>query len=165
MRKVWNIITNLILGILILFILAFFALFAMGMRPYVIVSGSMEPTIQTGSVCFVDETVTYEEVQENDIIAYEAANGSYVTHRAIDITESGIETQGDNNDVSDGVSTTEENFIGLTKFSIPYLGYFSRFIATTTGKVVVGSIFVIFMILNVIIQEVTSKKQKKNSGE
>lgn len=165
MRKVWNIITNLILGILILFILAFFVLFAMGMRPYVIVSGSMEPTIQTGSVCFVDETVTYEEVQENDIIAYEAANGSYVTHRAIDITESGIETQGDNNDVSDGVSTTEENFIGLTKFSIPYLGYFSRFIATTTGKVVVGSIFVIFMILNVIIQEVTSKKQKKNSGE
>lgn len=165
MRKVWNIITNLILGILILFILAFFALFAMGMRPYVIVSGSMEPTIQTGSVCFVDETVTYEEVQENDIIAYEAANGSYVTHRAIDITESGIETKGDNNDVSDGVSTTEENFIGLTKFSIPYLGYFSRFIATTTGKVVVGSIFVIFMILNVIIQEVTSKKQKKNSGE
>ena len=165
MKKVWNIITNLILGILILFILAFFALFAMGMRPYVIVSGSMEPTIQTGSVCFVDETVTYEEVQENDIIAYEAANGSYVTHRAIDITESGIETQGDNNDVSDGVSTTEENFIGLTKFSIPYLGYFSRFIATTTGKVVVGSIFVIFMILNVIIQEVTSKKQKKNSGE
>ena len=165
MRKVWNIITNLILGILILFILAFFVLFAMGMRPYVIVSGSMEPTIQTGSVCFVDETVTYEEVQENDIIAYEAANGSYVTHRAIDITESGIETQGDNNDVSDGVSTTEENFIGLTKFSIPYLGYFSRFIATTTGKVVVGAIFLIFIIVGKIGKEGSSDKKKKHSGE
>ena len=46
-----------------------------------------------------------------------------VTHRVISILEEGIETKGDSNEISDGISTTEENFCGKTLFSIPYIGY------------------------------------------
>ena len=81
-------------------------LMLLGFRPYIVLSGSMEPALHVG-----------------DIIAYEAGNGALVTHRVITITAQGMETKGDANEVSDGITTTKENFHGKTIGSIPGIGY------------------------------------------
>ena len=100
-------------------------LFAMGIKPSITVSGSMEPEIKTGSLCFVNTRASFYDVEEGDVIAFETPTGGMVTHRVIGAEEGGIVliTKGDNNEISDGPTTSVENFRGETLFSIPYLGY------------------------------------------
>lgn len=123
MNKLVNGLINVIFYPLLAVILAVAILFICGIKPYITMSGSMEQEIQTGSVCFVDTKADYNEMQEGDIIAYQTAAGGLVTHRVIFVTEEGLETKGDNNDMSDGISTTSSNFRGETLFSVPYVGY------------------------------------------
>jgi len=158
MKKILNFLSTVLTFGLLLCIISLVISMAMGIRPYVVLSGSMEPTIHTGSMCFVNTNKNYEEIKEKDIIAFESARGQLVTHRAINITEEGIETKGDNNDVSDGITTTEKNFKGLTLFSIPYLGYISKFIATKNGIIITVSVVVMLMVLNLIFREMKKKK-------
>ncbi len=96
--------------------------YACGIRSYIVMSGSMEPKLQTGSVCFVDTRFPYEEIQRGDVIAFRHGSGM-VTHRVVAVTEEGLETKGDANDLSDGITTTDDNFHGKTVLSIPYVGY------------------------------------------
>lgn len=93
-----------------------------GVRPYIVMSGSMEPSIRTGSLCLVDTKAEYDEIEVSDVIAFRQGAGM-VTHRVIAITEDGMETKGDANECSDGITTTRVNFGGKTVVSIPYAGY------------------------------------------
>jgi len=97
----------------------------------------MEPKIQTGSLCFVDTNVCYEEIKEGDIVAFQTFTGSMVTHRVVSVTENGLETKGDANKVSDGVSVTQDNFHGKTIFSIPYIGYILSSMKQIYKKIIV----------------------------
>ena len=96
--------------------------FACGIRWYIVMSGSMEPDIRTGSVCFVDTRAVYEEIREGDVIAFYRGSG-LVTHRVIAVTEAGLETKGDANPRSDGITVAPDNFHGKTVGSLPYAGY------------------------------------------
>lgn len=98
-------------------------LMLLGFRPYIVLSGSMEPALHVGSICMVNTKAEYDDIHVGDIIAYEAGNGALVTHRVITITAQGMETKGDANEVSDGITTTKENFHGKTIGSIPGIGY------------------------------------------
>ena len=94
-----------------------------GINPYVILSGSMEPGIPTGSVVYID---THDkDVHEGDIIAFQAGagKGAMVTHRAVKINADGtITTKGDNNEVEDLAPLSPEYVVGKYKFHIPKLG-------------------------------------------
>lgn len=96
--------------------------YMMGYKPYVVLSGSMEPVISTGSVAWINENVAYDDINKGDIIAFKNQDVQ-VIHRAISITEDGIETKGDNNDVSDGISTTKANYTGRYMTHVPKAGY------------------------------------------
>lgn len=115
----------------------FILLLMNGISPYITISGSMEPKIQTGSLCFVDTNVCYEEIKEGDIVAFQTFTGSMVTHRVVSVTENGLETKGDANKVSDGVSVTQDNFHGKTIFSIPYIGYILSSMKQIYKKIIV----------------------------
>lgn len=118
----------------------FFALFFLVLRPYVVLSGSMEPAIATGSVCLVNIRADYDEIREGDIVAFRSSTGMPVTHRALAVTEEGVETKGDANDVSDGITVTQKNFIGETVCAVPYLGYAVMFLKTRRGVILLVSI-------------------------
>lgn len=94
-----------------------------GIVPYVILSGSMEPGIPTGSVVYID---THDkDVHEGDIIAFQsgAGKGAMVTHRAVKINDDGtITTKGDNNEVEDLAPLSPEYVVGKYTFHIPKLG-------------------------------------------
>lgn len=141
----------------VLILLAVFVLYLSGVKPYVAMSGSMEPAIHTGSVCFVDTKASYEDVSVNDIIAYETSSGTLVTHRVVAITEDGLETKGDANDVSDGITTTPENFFGMTLFAVPGIGFAIVWLRQPSHIAAVAIAAVILVAMTVVYGIVTRK--------
>ena len=114
----------------------------LGVRPFITMSGSMEPKIKTGSLCFVNTKASFYDMEVGDIIAFETASGAMVTHRVIREEDRGLVlvTKGDNNDVEDGPTTTVDNFRGETLFSIPYVGYILIAIQKPKYKIMAGII-------------------------
>lgn len=127
-KGIGNFIINVLCSMIILTVFSIVILFLLGVRPYIVLSGSMEPAVHVGSLCFVNTRAAYEDIREEDIIVYETANGTMVAHRAISVSDIGIETKGDANKVSDGITTTQGNFRGKTIFSIPGIGYAIEFL-------------------------------------
>lgn len=107
--------------------------------PYIVLSGSMEPMLQTGSLCVVDTKVPFGEIKAGDVIAFEASTGRLVTHRAVAFRDGFIETKGDANAVTDGFTTSEANYRGKTLYSIPYLGYALNWLQTARGKIIAAT--------------------------
>lgn len=161
MRKVYDVLTGVILVVCLVCIVGIGGLYLMGKTPRVIVSGSMEPEIHTGSLAFIDTKVSYEDIEENDIVAFENENGDMVVHRAIAVTDGGIETQGDANDVSDGVTTTEDNFYGQYLFSIPNIGYLLFAIKSRRGIIICVTAIIVYALLGVIIGDDSDKDKEK----
>ena len=101
--------------------------YAAGIRPFIVMSGSMEPEISTGSICFVNSRTHIEDVKEDDIVTYSLLD-SYITHRAVSVSEEGIITKGDANSTDDIGIVNRENYYGKVMFSIPVIGYAFFFI-------------------------------------
>ncbi len=114
-------------------------LFLVGIKPYVVRSGSMEPALPTGSLCFINHRIAYEKIQEGDLVAFRTSLGQKVLHRVIRVTDQGLETKGDANQVSDGISVTEENYLGKELGAIPRLGYLFSWLLTAKGKIAAGT--------------------------
>lgn len=127
-----------------------------GVKPYIVLSGSMEPEIRTGSLCFINTKAKFETAVSGDVIAFETGGGMLVTHRAVSISEGRIETKGDANDVSDGFTTNVKNYRGKVLFSIPYLGYGNYFFGKPGGKIL--CIATIFLNLAIRMSEKSSNK-------
>jgi signal peptidase len=141
-KGIINVLTTLIICIGSLFII----LYIFGIVPYVVLSGSMEPTIGTGSVCFINKNANIENIKEKDIIAFKLRDGTLVTHRAIKVDNSGIITKGDNNKVADSNVVNKENFVGKNLFWIPKVGYVVKAFQTTKGKIIAVSIIVLLLV-------------------
>ncbi len=69
-KGIINVLTTLIIVIGGLFLILYFC----GIVPYVVLSGSMEPTIETGSVCFINKNTKISSIKEKDIIATDDPN-------------------------------------------------------------------------------------------
>lgn len=90
--------------------------------PYVTLSGSMEPIIQTGSIAFINQNDT--DVAVGDVVTFRMENGDLVTHRLVDVDENGLyTTKGDANDTEDFAQVSQDQIVGTYAFSIPKLGY------------------------------------------
>lgn len=90
-----------------------------GYKPIYVLTGSMEPTMREKSVCIVKKA-TYDEVDVDDIIMYEVEDKS-ITHRIIEKTEEGIRTKGDNNNVEDAYTLTDENVRAKVVFRLNFI--------------------------------------------
>lgn len=108
-----------------------------------VLSGSMEPEIQTGSVIAISpqRPEAMKRFEAGDIITFRADEQRLITHRIIEVrtSESGgqilYRTQGDNNDAPDSALVRPDNIIGsYTGFTLPYAGYFLSFAGTRTGS-------------------------------
>ena len=159
--KVISKIFDAFFTVVLIGVIAIFVMYLMGIKPYITMSGSMEPVIHTGSVCFVNTKAEFKDMRIGDIIAYETPTGGLVTHRIIGMEATGFETKGDNNDVSDGVSTTPVNFHGKTLFSIPLLGYLMNYIR----KPVVIAVIVILYVAYFVINKIDDKEEEKKAAQ
>ena len=122
----------------------------------------MEPTIDTGSLCFINKNAKYEDVKEKDIIAFKLSDGTLVTHRAIEITETGIVTKGDNNDGADSNQVKKDNFVGKNLFWIPKVGYAVKAFQSTKGKIIVITSIVLLFAAGFLFGENKNKEVKES---
>ena len=123
-------------GVVALLLLLTFAAIAvtfvpglLGYQRYVLVGGSMEPTIHRGSLIF-DDLVRVRDLRAGDVITYTPPDGSRpVTHRMISAerqkTGSPIfRTQGDANAAADmRPFKLDQPTQARYRFSVPYLGW------------------------------------------
>ena len=144
--KVIRVILNTLMTLILIIGTVFIVLYVIGIEPYVVETGSMKPAIESKSLSFINKNVDYESIKENDIIAFKTSTGDRVTHRVIRVTQDGLETKGDSNDRSDGISTNKRNYIGQNIFSIPKLGYFVKALQTTSGKIMLITIIIVILL-------------------
>lgn len=160
MKKIIKKIMNIIQYILIISGLAIIIMFLapnlVGITPFIVLSGSMEPTIKTGSIAYGNTHVKAEDMKVGDIIIFKMGE-SYVTHRIARINSGNtFTTKGDANNMEDIAPVDFENFRGKTIFSIPYVGYFIKSIQSREG------VFILSMIVGLnIIYFIFSKDDSK----
>jgi len=158
-KGIINVLTTLIIVVGGIFIL----LYLCGIIPYVVLSGSMEPEIKTGSLCFINKHANYNEIKEKDIIAFKLSDGTLVTHRVVEITAEGLVTKGDHNKDNDGGAVTKDNFVGKNIFWIPKLGYIVKGLQSTKGKIICLAFILVLFIIGILFGD--SKKKKKELKE
>lgn len=126
---------------------------------HVVLSGSMEPAIRTGSLCFVNQSTEIEEIEKGDAIAFKRIDGSLVVHRVSRLEDGKIFTKGDANDMEDISPVQKEMYFGKAIFSIPYLGYVTVFLQKGWVRVAAGVIVVVFFLLETL--PMFSRKENK----
>ncbi len=109
---------------------------------YIVTSGSMSPTIETGDVILTQD-ISADEIETGDIITFHDGNSDdsgYVTHRVVDIvdedSERYFELQGDANNNPDEGLVPAEYAQGDLHWHIPYLGYLLLFARSSLGLLV-----------------------------
>lgn len=111
-----------------------------GVKPVIVLSGSMEPEIMTGDLIFLHKTDT-ADLKEGDVICY-LTSGKAVTHRITKVTtgedgELRFITQGDANNVEDRLPVRAEQVEGIWKGGrIGGLGEKIMAVQTPTGMVI-----------------------------
>ena len=163
--KIIKSIINVLTTLIIIFGVVFIGLYLFGITPYVVLSGSMEPNIKVGSVCFINKNVKYEKIKENDIIAFKFDDGVLVTHRVVRKNEKGLITKGDANKSEDTTAVTSTNYVGKNIFSIPKAGVVVKVIQSTTGKIVFGTVIVLMIAAGLLLGEDDKKPKTKKTTE
>lgn len=150
---------ELIRWLIILAALLLIILYICGIRPYIVKSGSMEPTIMTGSICFVNHHAKFSDTKSGDIITFKFGENDMATHRAVAIENDGIRTKGDANETEDASLVTEAIFVGKTIFHIPKVGYLVMKLRSRNGIVML----IAFMILLVLIGRLLEPPKQEDS--
>lgn len=163
--KVIKACINALMTLILIIGIIFIVLFLIGIEPSVVESGSMEPSVHVGSLCFVNKHYKYDKIKEGDIIAFELPTGKKATHRVISKTEEGLKTKGDSNEEPDGIITTKENFIGKNIFSIPKVGYVIKATQTTKGKIILITIIIVLLVAGFSLGESKGKRFKEEKVE
>ena len=169
-KRIWNVISGVLVGIVVLLVIALVGVRLIGLQPFVVLSGSMEPTYHVGSLIYV-KSVDYKQLQAGDPITYLLNENTVVTHRITEVLVDEEDpntlryfTKGDANDIADGTSVHYRNIIGKPVFSIPYLGYVSNYIQNPPGMYVAiaaGAILIMLVFLPDIFSDDDKEEKKK----
>lgn len=168
-KQIWNWASGILVGVVVLLAIALVGVRLVGLKPFVVLSGSMRPVYDVGSLIYV-KSVDYKTLQVGDDITYMISDDTVVTHRIIEVLVDEDDpntiryfTQGVANDVPDGTSVHYKNIIGKPVFSIPYLGYVSNYIQNPPGMYVAiaaGAILILLVFLPDIFADDEKEKEK-----
>lgn len=165
-KKIWDIISTIVVILVVVIAMLLVGVRIFGLRPFTVLSGSMEPTYHTGSLIYVKE-VDPSEVQVWDPITFVLNEDLVVaTHRVVEIDEENqyFYTKGDANDAVDGSPVHFNNLIGVPVFTIPGLGYVANYIQNPPGMyiaIALVAILLIFVVLSFFVDDEDGKKNKE----
>lgn len=148
--KVINVATNTVLVLVIAFMAMMYVPRLFGVTPYVVLSGSMEPTYHVGSLIFVNED--FEKIEVGDPITFYLNSTTLVTHRVIGIDEEQMlyTTKGDANNTADFKPVSYNNIVGVPVFTIPLMGYVAVYVVSFEGKVALASLVALMILISYI---------------
>ena len=122
-----------------------------GYKFYTVLTGSMSPTMNRGSLLVVKETQP-KDIKVEDVITFGNNNDkSVTTHRVKEISnEDGIKftTQGDANNTVDPEKVDGNLLVGKVVYHIPFLGATLEYIKSNI-KIVLGGLILIMIITSI----------------
>src|SRR3989344_7216938 len=105
-----------------------------GYKSFLVLSGSMEPTINTGDIVIVHSNSNY---YIKDVVTFREKDGRIVTHRIVkvqDATDSTLfETKGDANRSGDEAAVAIRKVFGRVVFVVPKIGFLVGFAKSLPG--------------------------------
>ncbi|WP_231185157.1 signal peptidase I [Haladaptatus sp. DYF46] len=105
---------------------------------YVVLSGSMSPTIHAGDVV-ISRTVETADIEAGDVIVFHdgVVPSDRTTHRVVNVVhrDDGVffETKGDANEDPDPNPVPADDVIGRVWFHVPYIGHLILFARSRMG--------------------------------
>lgn len=126
-----------IIGVIGLIVLPVVVYLVVGLVPgfagFIVSGGSMEPTIDRGSLVYIQETSAY---QPGDVITFTRGD-RIITHRIVNRTADGYITRGDGNRRLDAWRVAEHQIQGEVVLVVPLYGYLLSFVQTPIGYAIV----------------------------
>ncbi len=160
--RICNITSSALVVAIIALLVMIVGVRLVGIEPYTVLSGSMEPTYHTGSLIYV-KSIDPREVHVGDPISFVLdGNKTIATHRVIKVDKERqfFYTKGDANDSPDDRPVSYNNLVGKPIGTIPYMGYFASFIQNSPGRYLALSVCAIVLIF-VILADVFNRKEKE----
>ena len=115
-----------------------------GIKTAVVLTGSMEPTIEINDFIIVKRP---DKIAINDIVSYkDQFHSKEVLHRVVKINGDEITTKGDANNVEDK-PIDKSQITGVYIGKIKYLGNIISFVSTPIGFSLYVTIFVVIMLI------------------
>ena len=156
-KRIYDLFTGLLVAIVVILAFALVGVRLLGLNPFVVLSGSMEPTYHVGSLIYVKEVEDPRALPDGTVITYMISEDTVVTHRIVtavpdedDPTVIRYRTKGDANDAEDGTLLHYKNIIGTPVFAVPKLGYLASYIQNPPGSYMamcIGAIFILLLFL------------------
>lgn len=144
-----------------------------GIKPFIVLTGSMEPVINAGDLVIVKE-VKENELKINDIIAFRYTKEDVVLiHRIVGIEENEgktlFRTKGDNNETEDKLSIEYKNIEGIYSFRLSKIGAIAIFIRTQQGIAIlllsITTIFILWQFIKSLKREKMTERRLKECQE
>lgn len=120
---------------------------------YVVVSGSMQPTIAPGDVVVVSSAAP-ASIEAGDVVAFDRrrGDGKRTTHRVVEVlTRDGrqyFRTKGDANEEPDQSLVPASALIGRVSFTIPAVGWAFSFASTDAGTLAFVAVPGVLLVLS-----------------
>lgn len=169
LKQILNALSWVLVALVVLLAALLAGVRLIGLKPYAVLSGSMEPAYKVGSLVYVRKTDP-EKLKLGDVITFMPSEDTIVTHRIVEVVPDEADpetlwfrTKGDGNEAADGSLVHYKNVIGRVKFSLPLMGYVSHFIQTPPGSYIALAL-VAFAFLASFVPELFSQKQGKHAA-
>ena len=152
--KIYSVTTTVLVVAVVLLAFLLAGVRLLGLKPYTVLSGSMEPKYHVGSVIYIKK-VDPAELKIGDPLTYTVGNNTVVTHEIVEIqnpddpAKRTFITQGLTNNVADA-PVSADRIIGKPLFSIPYLGYLSNFVQNPPGTYVAIAAVLAILLLSFV---------------
>lgn len=172
-KRVWNIITTVLVAAVVLFAVLLVGARLVGLKVFTVLSGSMEPVYQTGSLIYVKDVDPFE-LEAGDDITFMLNENTVATHRIVEVVPDPedantirFRTKGVANEAEDGSLVHYKNIIGSPVFSIPKLGYVATYIQQPPGRYVAIAVAAILLLMvfipDLFADDEADKKKKRKS--
>ena len=166
-KIIYYIVLTFILAVAILLVVSILPITG-NIKVLTVLSGSMEPTIHTGSVVVVKPITNYKV---GDVITFGPNTKIQIptTHRIAEIRvqegQTVYKTQGDANNGEDMKEVSGKDVIGKVYFSVPYVGYIIDFVRQPTGLILVIVLPAIFIVYDEVRKIMTEVKKMKDKNK
>lgn len=173
-KKASDATTWSLVGILCTLVIAVILILMIGFKPAVVMTPSMKPNINPGSLVFYKQ-VDAETLKVNDVITFYSSksdkdkNATSWTHRIIEIIENAdgtysFKTKGDNNNTADSAIISEDLLLGKVQFIIPWIGTLFFFIKNHL-LIIVGAIISLVIFYYLVKTYLAGRKENENNKD
>jgi signal peptidase len=138
----------------------------LGWQMQLVLSGSMAPAFDTGSVIAI-RPVDPSSIVVGDVVTYSRRTGPPVTHRVVGIQGTGddarLVTKGDANEDIDAGTVNPAAVVGETVAAVPYVGYVAHFMRQPLGFLLVivvpGFILILAELRSLVRNQAAARKE------